>query len=373
MQSKEYERRKALRLCVGCPTGDVSPARPGTTTCQRCASLHAETAAKRKQRRRDNGLCVHCEEPHLPNSQYCEKHRRYSRAAIRKCDAKRRRLRQLGGLCVDCEMPRLPNSQYCEKHRERARRHLHALYRRRLALRQCVKCGGVLASGTLCGKHLAKHLERLRKRYEEAKHEIYERYRSADLACRCCGEHILEFLTTDHINNDGGAHRRQFSKRKKSRGLVSLRNSLREMGWPPIIQLLCWNCNCGKARNDGICPHKGTQPPKDLSATGRRHRRYMRSAARVLCVHYGPDCCYCCGESNPLFLTWDHPNDDGAAVRREIQGKHPTQKKNCGLLAYRRYYRDLGWPVGALRRSCSNCNCGRPIGGVCPHAKINGG
>jgi hypothetical protein len=28
--------------------------------------------------------------------------------------------------------------------------------------------------------------------------------------------------------------------------------------FPDTITLLCFNCNCGKGRNKGVCPHKGT-------------------------------------------------------------------------------------------------------------------
>jgi hypothetical protein len=27
-------------------------------------------------------------------------------------------------------------------------------------------------------------------------------------------------------------------------------------GYPPDFEILCFNCNCGKAVNGGICPHE---------------------------------------------------------------------------------------------------------------------
>lgn len=66
--------------------------------------------------------------------------------------------------------------------------------------------------------------------------------------CNCCGERNTRFLTIDHINNDG----------YKERGNRGIMFKLRRLGWPKdIYQLLCWNCNCGRAANGGICPHKG--------------------------------------------------------------------------------------------------------------------
>lgn len=66
--------------------------------------------------------------------------------------------------------------------------------------------------------------------------------------CQCCGENIPEFLAIDHINNDGNKHRRQ---------VRSLYIWLKQNGFPKDnFQLLCHNCNIGKYRNNGICPHK---------------------------------------------------------------------------------------------------------------------
>ncbi len=68
--------------------------------------------------------------------------------------------------------------------------------------------------------------------------------------CICCGEQTVEFLTFDHINNDGAQHRRQSHKARKH-----IQVWLKEQGWPPIVRLLCWNCHM--AQNGGrTCPHK---------------------------------------------------------------------------------------------------------------------
>ncbi len=65
--------------------------------------------------------------------------------------------------------------------------------------------------------------------------------------CACCGETTPEFLTVDHINNDGAAHRKVI----KSKLYEWLRaNSFPKAGF----QLLCFNCNCAKGIH-GQCPH----------------------------------------------------------------------------------------------------------------------
>lgn len=75
--------------------------------------------------------------------------------------------------------------------------------------------------------------------------------------------------------------------------------------------------------------------------------------------HYGGKCA-CCGETEFIFLTLDHVNQDGASDRRE-------RGYNCSA----RHYRDIqreGYPKGKYQILCFNCNCGRQLnGGVCPH------
>ncbi|MCK5612109.1 hypothetical protein KAR91_60115, partial [Candidatus Pacearchaeota archaeon] len=59
------------------------------------------------------------------------------------------------------------------------------------------------------------------------------------------------FMELDHINNDG-------AKDRKVNGYgVKLMCRLKKRNWPKDkYQLLCSNCNQGKERNGGICPHK---------------------------------------------------------------------------------------------------------------------
>ena len=69
--------------------------------------------------------------------------------------------------------------------------------------------------------------------------------------CECCGENEPQFLTIDHINNDGAEHR------KKIGSGINLYRNLKNQGWPKEgLRLLCFNCNCGRSRNGGTCPHK---------------------------------------------------------------------------------------------------------------------
>ncbi len=68
--------------------------------------------------------------------------------------------------------------------------------------------------------------------------------------CACCGESTPEFLTIDHIKNDGAAHRKEVGEGGR------FYKWLRRQGFPKDnFQLLCFNCNCAKGIH-GECPHK---------------------------------------------------------------------------------------------------------------------
>jgi len=75
-------------------------------------------------------------------------------------------------------------------------------------------------------------------------------------ACRCCDETEPAFLTLDHINNDGAAHKRAVSPKATGAG-DRLLNDLKRRGWPRDgYRVLCANCNFGRARRGGVCPHE---------------------------------------------------------------------------------------------------------------------
>jgi hypothetical protein len=69
--------------------------------------------------------------------------------------------------------------------------------------------------------------------------------------CACCGETRPQFLTVDHIYNDGAQDRGA-----RSRAGVACYIRLRRAGFPKDrYQLLCFNCNCAKGFY-GVCPHE---------------------------------------------------------------------------------------------------------------------
>lgn len=67
--------------------------------------------------------------------------------------------------------------------------------------------------------------------------------------CACCGEANSRFLTVDHVNNDGKQDRATGGGWGKStKRLLKFKRD--------DIQILCYNCNMGKEKFSGTCPHK---------------------------------------------------------------------------------------------------------------------
>lgn len=70
--------------------------------------------------------------------------------------------------------------------------------------------------------------------------------------CNCCGESNLIFLTIDHVYGGGCAHKRKLN----FGGGTDFYMWLRRNDYPDGFQVLCFNCNCGRQINGGVCPHK---------------------------------------------------------------------------------------------------------------------
>jgi len=76
--------------------------------------------------------------------------------------------------------------------------------------------------------------------------------------CQCCGTTHIEFLTMDHINNNGSEHRKEIN----SRGGNGFYHWLKSHNFPKGYQVLCFNCNLSKGYH-GYCPHKILTSGKD--------------------------------------------------------------------------------------------------------------
>jgi hypothetical protein len=100
---------------------------------------------------------------------------------------------------------------------------------------------------------------------------------------------------------------------------------------------------------------------KDRMKNGTKKRGYSRSWALNLKIEvmnaYG-GICACCGESEIIFLTIDHINNDGAEKRRNGEP--------MGNTLYAKLKR-LGFPKSEYQVLCMNCNFAKGLYGSCPH------
>lgn len=72
--------------------------------------------------------------------------------------------------------------------------------------------------------------------------------------CECCREGEEAFLTLEHKNRDGAAHRKSLSPSRNPRMVYA---DLKKRGWPTdAYGLMCFNCNMGSWKTGGVCPHK---------------------------------------------------------------------------------------------------------------------
>jgi len=97
-------------------------------------------------------------------------------------------------------------------------------------------------------KHQRVNLENAKGRYAKLRQAALSAYGHS---CACCGEPEPLFLEIDHIENNGAEHRKKIGNSAKS-----IVEWLAKNNYPNGFQILCANCNQGKKRNGGTCPHK---------------------------------------------------------------------------------------------------------------------
>jgi len=112
-----------------------------------------------------------------------------------------------------------------------------------------------------------KFLTTQKRCYQNARLEALQHYSKEIPECACCSEKGIPFLTIDHINGDGAAHRREIGMAQGDANQVKRQNQKVSMGgngfvywlkknnWPEGFQVLCANCNFAK-RSGAECPHQ---------------------------------------------------------------------------------------------------------------------
>ena len=193
---------KSLGLCTTCGKSLVPP---GKRVCKACIEISVIRNREKFEKRKQEGVCVRCGK--FPPAQ--------DRFECKSCLAKA--VRKTAAI--------------------RAKRESEGL---------CKKCGKSLpADGKL---HCHNCLERNNAKNLEIKTKVMNHYGGK---CACCGEDNLIFLSIDHINGGGDKHRRELGS-----GGGRLYRWIVSNNYPNDFQVLCFNCNQGRAVNGGVCPHQ---------------------------------------------------------------------------------------------------------------------
>jgi hypothetical protein len=100
-------------------------------------------------------------------------------------------------------------------------------------------------------EYRAKQIAASRLAVAQLRREVFAHYGGDPPCCACCGEQEDAFLTLDHVNGGGGAHRQS----PGSRGTGGVLYWLRRNDYPEGYAVLCWNCHMAKDRRGG-CPHQ---------------------------------------------------------------------------------------------------------------------
>lgn len=150
--------------------------------------------------------------------------------------------RQLRGLCASCAEPCVPGKKLCAAHGEKSRAYMRGLKADGL----CQVCHAPLDTDitSKCGACVAK----VKAKHVADRLLVLTAYGSI---CACCGEAEELFLSLDHVNDDGGMHRRE---QGGGSGHTLVRWAIKH-NFPPSLRILCMNCNAGRYRNGGTCPH----------------------------------------------------------------------------------------------------------------------
>lgn len=98
-----------------------------------------------------------------------------------------------------------------------------------------------------------KYAPKAKENRANKKFSVMAIYCEGQPRCTCCGEPNIEFLTFDHINNDGAKQRKEIHIGFKKHG-YHFYVWLIKHNFPEGYQVLCWNCNCAKGFY-GYCPH----------------------------------------------------------------------------------------------------------------------
>jgi hypothetical protein len=166
---------------------------------------------------------------------------------------------------------RASDPDFVVSQRDRLRAQYHKTgkktYLERKAAGLCVKCGKPNNNGHVVCPDCKRPSSYAKKRNDLMWNDFLDHY---GRECACCGESNPLFLSIDHVNNDGADDRRRNGGYNYRYYVwIHARNT---GDWPDHLQTMCMNCNHGKMRNGGVCPHQVVQRPDLLQLRPFRPR-----------------------------------------------------------------------------------------------------
>ena len=185
------------------------------------------------------------------------------------------------------------------------------------------------------------------KRRRKDRLDALQAYSQGVPHCLHCGETQIEFLTLDHISG-----RASMGHTKKIKG-YRLYSLLRREGYPPGMQILCWNWNEIKGKAD-----QWEKSPK--TKKGIHGKKVRLDLKKEVLTHYcsgKKPYCICCGYDELEALSIDHKY--GRKNSPEDEAKLHGHKLRS-LLKKKKYPEDY-------QVLCFNCNSAKSDNPVCPH------
>jgi len=178
----------------------------------------------------------------------------------------------------------------------------------------------------------ATRIKEIKKRHALAlRIEAINKYSDGSMTCAACGNNNFSHLCLDHINGGGTQHRKEGKVRGKA-----VYQWVKKNNYPPIFQVLCYNCNFIKSLK-----------PCDNESKSRKCCRLLKH--RII-SHYsnGVPKCQICKNNDMRVLTIDHISKGGR--------QHLTALNIKGGTQFYRYLEKNRFPSG-YRVLCFNCNC----------------
>jgi len=256
------EYREINNLCPRCG----EPKESDKSMCRKHLDQFATKAKRLRKKKINLGKCPSCGKDKNSNKYYCDicKDKFKERRKIYGPKQYMKRIKNC--LCTSCsdklsDQEICNNLKRCQRCRQKQAQNQKLLRENKIKNNLCVICGANSAnSKKYCQKCSIKRSKWYKQSPTRKKDKIKRMERQKIVVhhygnqCSCCGEEQILFLQLDHIDGDGNKHRKRINKYGSTFFKWIIDNN-----FPNNFKLLCANCNTGRYRNGGICPHQDKQ------------------------------------------------------------------------------------------------------------------